>query len=63
MLEINDVVKCISNYKMMNIGSYGIVKRIDGDKIEVEIASKVGRMHQLTALMDIKDIVKVGKLF
>lgn len=63
MLEIGDVVKCISNYKNMVIGSYGVVKGIDGESVNIEIASKIGSTGSLTATMNVNDIVKVGKLF
>lgn len=63
MLEIGDVVMCISNYKIMKIGSYAVVKKIDGEHVEVEIASRVGNIGSYTTIMNTRDIVKVGRLF
>ena len=63
LLEEKDVVMCISNYKTMKIGSYAVVKKIDGELAEVEIASRVRNTGAYTTIMNISDIVKVGKLF
>ncbi len=63
MIEVGDVVKCISNYKSMTIGSYGVVKEFAGDKVSIELASSVGSTGSLTTIMNISDLVKVGKLF
>lgn len=63
MFEVNDIVKCISNYKSMKIGSYGVVKEINCDEVEVEVASKVGNVGSLMTTMNMSDLVKVGRLF
>lgn len=63
MLEKGDVVKCISLYTNMTIGSYGVVKEVNEDKANIEIASSVGNTGSFTTIMKISDLVKVGKLF
>ena len=63
MLEINDVVKCISKYTTMTVGSYGVVKSVSGTKVTVEIASTVGNTGSLSVSMRPADIVKVGRIF
>lgn len=62
MIQVNDVVMCISPYQTMNIGSYGIVKSIFGNMTNVEVAGRVGQTGSLTATMKIADLKKVGIL-